>query len=430
MSFQQGLSGLRASATALDVTGNNVANSATVGFKTAQAHFADVYANSLGGAGNSQIGVGVGVAGIQQQFNQGTVTATSNPLDVAINGKGFFVLGNNGSTSYTRNGQFKLDSVGNIVTSGGLNVQGYQVDSTNTLTGAVGDLKINTADLSPKATAVATGVVNLDSRKLVPTGAAFPATLAPVVPATVPPTYTQPTADMYTSSTSTTIYDSLGNPHVATLFFSKTATAGTWDVHGIVDGGASNGGTVLTFDPLVFDTAGTLTAPAGPPIGLGTAQTLGWTDASVDVTQTFNLNFNGTTQFGSNFGVNKLTQDGFSSGRLAGFVVGDDGTIQGRYTNGQTNTMGQLVLANFSNPQGLLALGDNQWAESMDSGVALVGVPGTASLGVLQSASVEESNVDLTVELVNMIVEQRNYQANAQTIKTQDQILQTLVNLR
>jgi flagellar hook protein FlgE len=430
MGFQTGLSGLNASSKNLDVIGNNVANSSTVGFKTSQAQFADVFAASLSGAGASQIGIGTRLATVAQQFTQGNISVSNNPLDVAINGNGFFVLSNNGAATYTRNGQFQLDKNGYIVTSGGLNLQGYQVDSAGGVTGAMGDLRLDTADIDPKPTAIASPVVNLDSRSLVPTGGAFPATLTAVLPATVPPTYVQPTTDMYNSSTSTTIYDSLGNPHVATFFFSKTATAGTWDVHAVVDGGSYNAGAVLTFDQLVFDTSGNLTAPAGPPVGLGTAQTIGWTDASVDVAQTLNLNFNGTTQFGSPFGVNALTQDGYAAGRLAGFNIGDDGIVQGRYTNGQTNTLGQVVLANFANPQGLQALGDNQWSESPGSGQALIGAPGTSSLGVLQSGAVEESNVDLTAELVNMIVAQRAYQANAQTIKTQDQVLQTLVNLR
>ena len=429
MSFQQGLSGLRAAAMALDVTSNNVANSATVGFKSAQTHFADVYASTLGG-GATQVGVGVSVAGAPQQFAQGTITSSNNPLDLAINGKGFFVLGNNGATSYTRNGQFQLNKDGYIVTGSGLNLRGYQVDASNTVTGAIGDLWLNTADISPKMTTLASGIMNLDSRSVVPVGAAFVSPLLPAAVVTVPPTYIQPTADMYNSSTSTQFYDSLGNPHVATFFFSKTAVAGTWDVHAIVDGGSNNAGAVLTLDQLVFDTTGTLTSPAGPPIGLGTGQTIGWTDTSVDVTQTLKLNFNGTTQFGSAFGVNSLTQDGYGAGRLTGYNVGVDGLLQGIYTNKQTRTLGQVALANFANPQGLQALGDNQWTEGADSGIALIGAPGTSSLGVLDSAAVEESNVDLTSELVNMIVEQRNYQANAQSIKTQDQILQTLVNLK
>lgn len=431
MGFQTGLSGLNASSKNLDVIGNNVANASTVGFKTSQAQFADVFAASLAGAGASQIGIGTKLAAVAQQFTQGNISVSNNTMDVAINGRGFFVLSNNGTATYTRNGQFQLDKEGYIVTSGGLNVTGFQVDSAGSVTGAMGNLRLNTADISPQPTAVASPVVNLDSRSTVPTGGAFPAALTAVVPATTPPTYIQPTTDMYNSSTSTTIYDSLGNPHVATLFFSKTATAGTWDVHSIIDGGSYNAGAVLTFDQLVFDTSGNLTDPAGPPIGLGTAQAIGW-DATmgVDVAQTLNLNFNGTTQFGSPFGVNALTQDGFASGRLSGFNIGSDGIVQGRYTNGQVNTLGQLALANFANPQGLQPLGDNQWTESPSSGQALIGAPGTSSLGVLQSGAVEESNVDLTAELVNMIVAQRAYQANAQTIKTQDQVLQTLVNLR
>lgn len=429
MSFQQGLSGLNAAAKNLDVIGNNVANSGTVGFKSGQAQFADVYAASLSGAGSSQTGLGAKVTTIAQQFTQGNISATNNPLDVAITGKGFFRLSNNGAITYSRNGQFQLDKDGFIVSSAGLRLTGYQVDAaTKEISGSLGDMQLNTADISPKPTTIAAPVVNLDSGSTA-IATAWPATLTAVVPATVPPTYVQPSSTLYNSSTSTTVYDSQGNSHVATLYFTKTA-ANNWDVHGVMDGGLANAGKVLTFSPLVFGTTGQLTAPLGPPIGLGTAQTIGWTDAGVDGTQTLNLNFNGTTQFGEPFGVNALIQDGFAAGRLAGFNVGIDGMVLGRYTNGQTNTMGQVALANFANPQGLQSLGNNQWSESPSSGQALVGIPGTSSLGSLQSGAVEDSNVDLTAELVNMITAQRAYQANAQTIKTQDSIMQTIVNLR
>ena len=432
MGFQTGLSGLNASSKNLDVIGNNVANSSTVGFKTSQAQFADVFAASLAGAGASQVGIGTKVATVAQQFTQGNISVSNNTMDVAINGRGFFVLNNNGASTYTRNGQFQLDKDGYIVSSGGLNLTGFQVDSAGNVTGAMGDLQLNTADIPPNPTTLALPVVNLDSRMTVPTGAAFPANIS-VVPATVPATYTQPTADMYNSSTSTTIYDSLGNPHVATLYFIKTTAVApavaNWDVRGIVDGGSSNAGAVLNFGSLGFSSSGDLVTPLGPPVGLTATPAIGWTDPGV-AAQNLGLNFNGTTQFGSPFGVNALTQDGYASGRLAGFNIGSDGLVQGRYTNGQVNTLGQIALANFANPQGLQPLGDNQWTESPASGQALIGAPGTSSLGVLQSGAVEESNVDLTAELVNMIVAQRAYQANAQTIKTQDAVLQTLVNLR
>lgn len=430
--FSTGLSGLNAQAKNLDVIGNNVANATTVGFKASQAQFADVFAASLTGSGANQIGIGVSLAAVAQQFTQGNISVSNAPTDVAINGRGFFRLDTNGAITYTRNGQFQLDKEGYIVTNNGLTrLTGYQVDSTGAITGAMGALRLDTADISPKMTSLASPVVNLDSRSTVPTGAAFPATLTAVVPATTPPTYQQPTADMYNWATSTTIYDSLGNAHVAQMYFRKDAAAGTWNVYGIIDGGTYNSGAVLTFDQLVFDTSGQLTAPAGPPIGQGAAQTIGW-DASlgVDVAQTLTLNFNSSTQFGSPFGVNSLTQDGYGAGRLSGFGIGKDGIVQGRYTNGQTKNMGQVALANFANPQGLQQLGNNQWAESPSSGQALVGAPGSANLGVLQSGAVEDSNVDMTAELVNMIVAQRAYQANAQTIKTQDAMYQTLVNLR
>ena len=430
MSFQQGLSGLNAAAKNLDVIGNNVANSGTVGFKSGQAQFADVYAASLSGAGSSQTGLGAKVMTIAQQFTQGNVSATNNPLDVAITGKGFFRLSNNGAITYSRNGQFQLDKDGFIVSSAGLRLTGYEVDPvTKEISGSLGDMQLNTADISPEPTKVVSPVVNLDSGSTVITGA-WPAALTAVVPATVPPTYVQPSSSLYNSSTSTSVYDSQGNSHVMTLYFSKDAAVNTWNVHGVVDGGINNAGAVLTFSQLVFNTAGQLTAPVGPPIGQGASVPVAWNAALGVAAQSLTLNFNGTTQFGSPFGVNALTQDGYAAGRLAGFNVGIDGMVLGRYTNGQTNTMGQVALANFANPQGLQALGDNQWSESPSSGQALVGIPGTSSLGALQSGAVEDSNVDLTAELVNMITAQRAYQANAQTIKTQDSIMQTIVNLR
>jgi len=211
----------------------------------------------------------------------------------------------------------------------------------------------------------------------------------------------------------------LGNPHLLSMYFRKTA-ANTWDLYSNLDGGTAAGPT-----PVTFSTTGALLTPAGGiiaqsfPVGTGAVAPLA-----------FNLNLTGSTQFGNIFGVNSISQDGYTSGRLSGLSVAADGTIQGRYSNGQTRDLAQVVLGNFTNPNGLTSLGNNQWAETADSGQPLIGVPGSGSLGVIQSAAVEESNTDLTAELVNMITFQRAYQANAQTIKTQDQILQTLVNLR
>lgn len=433
MSFQQGLSGLNVSAKNLDVIGNNISNAATVGFKSSQAQFADVFAASLSGAGTNAIGIGSKLAAVAQQFTQGNISTTNNPLDVAINGAGLFRMSNNGAITYTRNGQFQLSKEGFIVGNTGLHATGYQVKN-GTLTGELGDLKIDTADLNPKVSTAMAITANLDSRKTTPT-APFAATLTAVVPATTPPTYVPPDPSQYNDSTSITVYDTLGNNHVASLYFRKNnAVANTWDVKMVLDGGQFTGGAVMDMGTVTFDNTGKLSAvslqDATQGLGKTTKVPAGWTSGDWDQTQAISLDMSMLTQFGSNFGVTSLTQDGYASGRLAGFSIDPEGMIQGRYTNGKTKVMGQMAVASFTNNQGLKPVGNNQWVESPESGQPIVGKPGSGNMGVLQSASVEDSNVDLTQELVTMITAQRVYQANAQTIKTQDQVLQTLVNLR
>jgi flagellar hook protein FlgE len=407
MSFQQGLSGLSASTKQLEVIGNNVANSSTVGFKGSKTQFGDVYAAQLNGATAGAAGIGVQVVDIKQSFTQGTVTASANPLDMAVNGDGFFRVSNNGAITYTRDGQFSLSKDGFVVTSTGEKLTGYTVDQNGVLsTGSQSELKINSADIKPNQTSSVDAVMNLDSRSPILVSANFD----PANPAT------------YTSSSSVNVFDSLGNSHILQTYYVKSG-AGTWDVYGTSDGAKIGSAPLgsLTFRPdgTVDKTATTLPFTAAIS-GSGGAST------------PFNVavDFENTTQFGSNFGVTTLDQDGYASGRLSGFTVGDDGIITGRYSNGKTSTLGQVVLASFKNPNGLQPLGNNQWAETAESGQGLVGAPNTGNLGALQASAVEESNVDLTAALVDMITAQRAYQANAQTIKTQDQVLQTLVNLR
>jgi flagellar hook protein FlgE len=409
MGFQQGLSGLNASSKALDVVGNNIANSGTVGFKSANTLFADVYAASLG-AGN-QIGIGTSIASIDQRFTQGNITVTDNSLDLAINGQGFYRIDNNGVISWTRNGQFNIDKSGYIVNSSGYRLTGYMADPLNNnviVTTAPVPISINTSMLQPQPTGFSgSGLqigLNLDARES-------------AIAAAIPFNITDPSS--YNKSTTATVYDSLGFAHQMGLYFRKTA-ANTWDMYTNLDGGAPAGPTAVT-----FSTTGTLLTPA---LGIA-AQSFAVTSGAT-TPLAFDLNLTGSTQYGNTFGVNSISQDGYTSGRLAGLNISSDGTIEGRYSNGQTRALAQVVLANFANPNGLVSLGNNQWAESADSGQPVLGTPGTGSLGVIQSAAVEESNVDLTAELVNMITYQRAYQANAQTIKTQDSIMQTLVNLR
>lgn len=409
MSFQQGLSGLNAASKSLDVIGNNVANAGTVGFKGSQAQFADVFSAALGGGGASQVGIGTKLAAVVQQFTQGNITSTANPLDIAINGDGFFRMSQNGAVTYSRNGQFQLDKDGFIVNNNKLHLTGYDVDATGQIV-ATTPVELQFTASKQSLPSNPTGDIdvglNLDSRAAVPSVGVFD----PNNPLS------------YNSSTSTSVYDSLGNSHILALYFVKQAApVNTWDVEATFDG------TVVAPAPgtLTFNGSGALTTamPLAPPVSIVLAN--GATTPLV-----FSLDFTGSTQFGSNFGVNTLSQDGFASGTLSGFNIGADGVIQGRYTNGQSKNLGQVVLTSFANPQGLQPLGNNQWSQTPESGQPLVGAPGTGKLGVMQSAAVEDANVDLTGELVNMITAQRIYQANAQTIKTQDAVLQTLVNLR
>lgn len=411
MSFQQGLSGLNAAAKNLDVIGNNVANSATVGFKQSRAQFADVYANSLTGAGGTDVGIGVKVAQVVQQFTQGNITSSNNPLDVAINGSGFFRMDTNGEVTYQRNGQFQLNRLGFIVNPNGASLTGYVADANGVLsTGAPAPLSIRTSDLVPQITSEVKAVLNLDSGKT-------PIPLSTVFSVNDPLSFH--------SSTAVQIFDSLGNAQTLQTFYVKRPS-GDWDVYAANDGtqivGPGADGQITTLN---FNTSGVLqTLMPLPPFDVPATATGATTPFPIT------LDFRGTSQFGSAFSVNALSQNGYTSGRLSGFNIGADGMILGRYTNGQTDVLGQVVLANFSNPNGLNPLGNNMWAETSASGAPLVGTPTSGSLGVLQSSALEDSNVDLTAELVNMIVAQRVYQANAQTIKAQDAVLQTLVNLR
>ena len=444
MAFQQGLSGLNTSSKALDVTSNNIANASTVGFKGASTHFADVYAASLSGGGASQVGIGVSPSAIVQQYTQGNITTTSNSLDIAINGNGFFRMSQDGAVTYSRNGQFHIDANGFLVNDTQDNVTGYIADDAGLITASTPEsLRISTRSIDP----VATGASG-SARAGVFASLQLDSTVADKIwPTTTLPPLQAPNTNTYNYSTALTIYDSLGNPHSMTMYFTKGTpnstdvanTTGAWDVHYQIDG--VNGESLATpmgATRLNFDSAGTLigTDTASPPTATPVSIDLddvmfqnGQTNSAAP-SLSFTIDYRDSTQFGAKFSVNELTQDGYTSGNLAGLSIGPDGVIQGNYSNGQTKNLAQIVLANFTNPNGLMSVGNNAWIETASSGQPKVGTPDTGTLGVLQSGAVEESNVDLTGELVNMIVQQRNYQANAQSIKTQDQIMQTLVNIR
>jgi flagellar hook protein FlgE len=404
MSFQQGLSGLNAASKQLEVIGNNVSNANTVGFKQSRAEFSDMFAASLIGSGAAQIGIGTKLANVAQQFTQGNITATNNTLDIAINGGGFFRLSNNGAVSYTRNGQFQLDKNGFIQTSDGNRLMGNPAGSMNGSSPV--ELQIDTSDLKPVTTTEITGQFNLNSE-------------SPVIDQTVRP-FDPQDPQSYTNATAIKVYDDLGNAHNIQSYFVKTAS-NSWRLYTTADGTniTPNPVPVMNFSGTgVYDTA------------TSTVGNITFTPTTGSGPVTVAMDYSNSSQYGATFSVNKQSQDGYTSGRIASFSVGDDGVILGRYTNNETKQLGRVVLANFANPNGLKSLGGNQWQATNESGAELIGAPGTSTMGVLQSSALEDSNVDLTGELVNMITAQRIYQANAQTIKTQDQVLQTLVNLR
>ena len=405
MPFAIALSGLNAASADLGVTANNVANVNTTGFKSSRAQFAEVFAVGTQSVSSSAAGSGVRISSIAQQFTQGNIDFTDNALDLAIGGEGFFVISDNGARSYTRAGAFGVDNAGYVVNAQGARLQSYPYAGNDLFnTGTPQDLQLTIGANPPSATTRAAFGINL------PADAPLPAN--PVFDPTDPSSFNH--------TTSVTVYDTLGAAHTATVYFIKDALPNTWNTQMEVNGAPVAGAT-----PIVFNPDGTLNSPAGGLMPLGAFNP--GTGASPI---TMSLDFGTATQFGSNFGVNSLSQDGFTTGRLTGVSVDSDGVVFARFTNGQSTSLGKLALANFVNPQGLQQLGDTTWGESFQSGDALLGVAGTASFGNIQSGALEASNVDLTAQLVQMITAQRNFQANAQMISTADTITQTVINIR
>ena len=418
MSFQQGLSGLNASSKNLEIIGNNIANANTYGSKVSRGEFGDVYAAALNGAGANSVGIGTRLASVSQQFTQGSITTTDNPMDLAINGAGFFqVTDGKNPTMYTRNGQFKVDADGYIVNNAKQQLMGYAADADGVIQpGQAVPLQLPTAGIAPNPTGTVGLELNLDSRGAVKSANGFNPT----------------NPDTYNNATSIAAYDEQGRSVTVTFYFQRAdpISDNLWNVYATANGeltGADGSGLVTTMQ---FD--GTGANIVGPdnvgalPLEIGASQTATNYHGAI----TASLDLGSLTQFGSAFAVTNVDQNGFAAGQLSSLTVEDDGVITARYSNGESRPAGQIEIANFRNPQGLQPMGDNAWARTNASGDPVTGVPGDGNLGALQSGALEESNIDLTGELVNMITAQRIYQANAQTIKTQDQVLQTLVNLR
>jgi flagellar hook protein FlgE len=464
MSFQTGLSGLNVASSSLDVIGNNIANSNTVGMKYSRTEFASLVAGSLGaGGGTNGAGIGASIAAIAQQFTQGNINITGNNLDVAINGGGFFqVTLPDQSIASTRDGQFKLNSSGELITNTNANVMGYPTDLLGNRTSITPQKMVipTNAPIPANATTAITAEFNLDAR-------------AKIAASVTPPT------PIGTSGTTLTAYDSQGIEVPVSLYFVKTGpdltanpsvAVDTWDVfdaNTLAAGTANlatNGATYATHTANVaWNTAnpgpnqkptfaaagtGTFAAPQLALIPSGSTLQMTFDVNGKLLTPTTNPNLTLTspnpaigtfaasldlskaTQYGTAFAVSSLTQDGYTAGDLIGITIDGTGVINTRYSNGETQAKGQILLADFRNVQGLTQIGGGNWTESSASGQPVLGSPGVGKFGAVRSGAVEESNVDLTGELVNMMTAQRNYQANAQTIKTQDQVMSTLVNLR
>ncbi len=405
MTFAIALSGLNAASTDLEVTANNIANVSTTGFKESRAEFAEVFAVGTQSVSSNASGSGVRTSRISQQFTQGNVDFTNNALDLAIGGEGFFVLSDNGGRVYTRAGAFSVDNQGNVVNAQGNRLQAYPFAGNGLFnTGTPTDLQLTTGANPPRATTSANMGLNLPANAAVPGNPVFD----PTDPAT------------FNHTASVTVYDTLGSAHTSTFYFIKDPAVNTWTTQVQIDGVSVGGPT-----PITFAQDGTLQTPVGGQLALPPyTPTTGAAD--IDLT----LNFQNTTQFGNAFGVNSLSQDGFTTGRLTGVSVDPSGIVAARFTNGQSTQLGKLAMANFANPQGLQQIGNTGWGESSASGDALLGEAGTASFGSIQSGALEASNVDLTAQLVSMITSQRNFQANAQAISTSDAVTQTVINIR
>jgi len=425
MGFNTSLSGISAANADLNVTANNIANVNTVGFKESRAEFANVLnATGYGLLGNA-IGSGARLTNVAQQFSQGNIDQTGRSLDLAIEGEGFFTLNMNGSRVYSRAGNFQADKNGYVINPQGARLQVYAPSADGTrFDGGLSDLRLLSSDSPPRPTS------QVELSFTLPANAEAP-TITPFDPAS---------SNSYNfSSGGITVFDSLGVSHVQTSYFVKTANPNEWQVYNFVDGVPVNTGSVPghpnatppvpavigTPTTLQFSDSGALTAPANGRIDLGT-----FTPTTGAGQLVMNLDISGSTQYGEKFNQYNTGQDGYASGKLNEINISEQGVVYARYSNGVDVALGQVALTNFNNPQGLLSQGNNLWTETYASGTPRIGSPGSSDLGQIQAGSLEASTVDLTQQLVNMITAQRNFQANAQMLSTQDQITQTVINIR
>jgi flagellar hook protein FlgE len=412
MSLLVELSGVQAAQTDIDTIGNNIANVSTAGFKASSADFSDIYAGSLVGAAgaNTTPGQGVNTSNISQLFTEGTITQTGDPLNVAINGSGFLQVSTPGGVAYTRDGNLQVNSSGNLVTDTGAQVMGYSATVSGG-SGALAPIQINSGNVGAVATSALGYNVNLPSTD-------------PVVNTTTTP-FSVGNASSYDESTTTSVYDSLGVSRTLTTYFTQVSGSGTpdqWATHWQLSD--SNGTAVASGagPTLTFNSGGQLSS------GNGTISINNLPNGAANLS--IATNYTGTTLSNLSFGVNGVSNNGNGAGEFTGIQIASSGEITGQYSNGQTRSFGTIALANFANPQGLIASSNNVWQASVASGPALTGTPGSSSLGTLESGALEGSNVDLSAQLVSLIAAQQAYQANVQGINVDQQDVQRLLTLQ
>ncbi len=407
MGFNVSLSGINAANADLNVTANNIANVNTTGFKQSRAEFADLFSATSYGLSKNAVGSGVRLTNVAQQFSQGNNEQTGRSLDMAISGEGFFTLTMNGARVYSRAGNFQTDQAGYVTNPQGARLQVFapNADGTNFDAGRLTDLQLLTTDSPPRQTGKVDVSFTLPANAKQPTVQAFDPT----------------DSNSYNHSTGgITVYDSLGVSHTQTSYFVKTENPNEWQVYNYVDGKATGTPTLLKFSD-----SGALTEPTNGQIVMDP-----FTPTTGAGVLSMSLNLSGSTQYGEKFALRNTQQDGYAAGKLNEITVSEEGIVYARYSNGDDKPLGQVALTTFNNAQGLEAKGNNLWVESFASGTPRTGSPDSSNLGKIQAGSLEASTVDLTEQLVNMITAQRNFQANSQMVSTQDQITQTIINLR
>jgi len=471
MAFDTSVSGILSASADLGIIGNNIANASTTGFKQSRGEFTDIYASSLLGTASTAIGQGVKLNSVTQDFSQGNIEFTNSSLDLAINGNGFFRLSNDGVATYTRAGSFQVDREGYLVNASNMKLQGFPIDEGGNITGELTNIRLSTQLIDPKATSQVEITANLDSRADAPNvGLRGPAVLEEVddgnggtitqqaTDAEGNPLFydftpfgdnaSSPSPEMFNSSTSLTVYDGFGNPHVLSLYFRKedgaldadgNAVDGeVWSVTALIDGVEQpNAQLPGDINYLVFGSNGKLdTTDAGLYGGAAKLTIPDWTPldsagaANGAANETFTIDLSTFTQFGADFAVGSINQDGYATGQLRGVEIDSSGILYTRYTNGQSRSQSQIAMASFTNPNGLQPVGDTNFVETFSAGSPTITTPGLSGTGALQSGALEASNVEITSQLVRMIIAQRNFQANAQMIQTEDAVTQTVINLR